>query len=939
MKSKRQGGVVLENFVYNDIDNGINVAHELKRGLATSSEFWFSVAFITKGGIQYLKRQLIDLENRGIHGRILTTTFLQFNDPDALLELLKFKNLEIRVTEENLHTKGYMFTDKESKKSFLIGSSNLTMNALKANLEWNVRTSQEKIITDAEEEFEKIWKNSAILTEAWVEGYRRIYRQREALKTDPIVNLEGYRLEPNKMQASALEALCNLRSKGENKGLLISATGTGKTYLSAFDVREAGAKKVLFIAHRETILKQARASYSKVLPQDKKMCILSGSMKDKQTAANFDVVFATVQTMSKDEILSIFSKEHFDYIVIDETHRAAAQTYKKVIGYFSPGFLLGMTATPERTDNLDIYKLYDHNIAYEIRLQDAMRNNLLCPFCYFGITDIEIDGEAIDDKTEFNTLVSEERIRHIVQKIELYGYSGSTLRGLMFCSNIKEAKEISEKLNTRGYKTVALTGSDKEEYREDCIALLEEGRLDYIITVDIFNEGVDIPSVNQVVMLRPTQSAIIFVQQLGRGLRKIDGKEFVTVIDFIGNYENNYMIPIALSGKKSGKKYELRRFIRETDAMVAGLCNVEFDRIITDKIYASIDKVNMNSVKSLRADYNRLKTMLGRVPDILDFEKYDIMDPLRLTRKYKNYNKAIRALDKTYEVEFDEVENLMLDIICQKVINGKRRGELEILQAILDDRPIPKLDSLLLESCLTVLSGEFETTKDARAKFKGAEMVKEGRGFDCNLSLVADEDSSYIKTISPTSIFLEKLENPDFKKEVQNLVDFGMYRNRMEYSDIVEKDLCLYKSYSYEDVCRLLRWKDNLVSLNIGGYKFDEYTKTFPVFVNYDKDESISESIRYEDRFVDKETFIAISKNNRTLESKDIKTIYSAKKEEIKIYLFLRKDTKGNETKEFYFLGEVETEGTPIQKGKVVEIKYRLKHPVKDSLYEYFVEV
>src|SRR5699024_5900774 len=365
----------------------------------------------------------------------------------------------------------------------------------------------------------------------------------------------------------------------------VSATGTGKTYLSAFDVRRYRPKRMLFIVHREQILLQARADFKRVLggiPTD--FGLLSGSSKDLDAK----YLFTTIQTLSREDVLHSFNPDDFEYILIDEVHKAGAPSYLKVIEYFEPKFLLGMTATPERTDDFNIYELFDYNIAYEIRLQEALEEDMLCPFHYFGVTDFEYEGELIDEYTLIPQLVTEERVQHIIDKINYYGYAGERLTGLIFCSRKEEAEKLSDAFNERGFRTLALTGDDKQEERLEAIEQLENGLLDYIITVDIFNEGVDIPRVNQVVMLRQTQSSIIFIQQLGRGLRKHESKDFVTIIDFIGNYKNNYLIPIALSGDHSQNKDNIRRRTLETD-YIKGVSTINFEQIAKEKIFESIN--------------------------------------------------------------------------------------------------------------------------------------------------------------------------------------------------------------------------------------------------------------------------------------------------------------------------------------------------------------
>ena len=319
---------------------------------------------------------------------------------------------------------------------------------------------------------------------------------------------------------------------------------------------------MLFLVHRNQIVKQALKSYRKVFGGQVSMGMVTGKYQDYDA----DFVFATIQTLSKTDILSQYNKEHWDLIIIDEAHHSSADSYKKIMDYFKPKLWLGMTATPDKGDDhlgdRNIYEIFNHQIAYEIRLQNAMEENLLCPFHYFGLTDLEIIadvGKSSEEKVEnFRYLTSDERVLNVMKQAEFFGYSGERVKGLIFCSRIDEARELSVKFNEKGWRTLVLSGGDSEAVRAAAIERLageeKEDALDYIISVDIFSEGVDVPEINQVIMLRPTESPIIFIQQLGRGLRKAEGKEYVVVIDFIGNYRNNFMIPIALSGDRSYNK-------------------------------------------------------------------------------------------------------------------------------------------------------------------------------------------------------------------------------------------------------------------------------------------------------------------------------------------------------------------------------------------------
>lgn len=553
--------------IYNNYKEHIKVSHELELLFKSCDSFELSVAFIADSGLAALKECFDYLRDHHIPGKIITSTYLGFNAPSMFKKLLKYNNIEIKIFEgKGFHPKGYIF-HKDKQTDIMIGSSNLTQNALAVNQEWNLFFSsdtQKEIVLKVEDEFNKQWKQSIPLTNEWIEDYQKVYVKPQRHKT---INVSK-EIKPNYMQKNALESLDNLRKNNKDKALLISATGTGKTYLAAFDVKAVHPKRMLFVVHRRSIALKAMETFKTII-KDKSMGLFSGDTKE----INCDYVFSTIQTIYKPENRQLFPKEEFDYIIIDEVHKAGANSYQELVNYFKPQFLLGMSATPERSDDFDIYKMFDYNIAYEIRLQQAMEYDLLCPFHYYGITDMTIDDHVIDDKSDFNLLVDEKRVDYVIDKINDYGYSGDRVHGLIFVSRKEEAHRLSEMFNQRGFNTYALTGEASEKQRQEAMDSLEsneDGSLDYIFTVDIFNEGIDIPKVNQVVMLRSTQSSIIFIQQLGRGLRKNNEKDYVVVIDFIGNYEKNFFIPIALSGNTNFNKDNLRRFVSEGNLIIPG---------------------------------------------------------------------------------------------------------------------------------------------------------------------------------------------------------------------------------------------------------------------------------------------------------------------------------------------------------------------------------
>ena len=940
-------------FVSNNYREGRKVLSSIESELSNCDEFSISVAFITMSGITPLLQILEELEQKNIPGRILTTDYLNFSEPRALEKLAGLKNIELRMYSANasdvgFHTKGYIFKDKEIYR-IIVGSSNMTLSALTTNKEWNTRlvsAEQGEYAQQVLDEFGELWNSQYTSAyEEFIERYRLYYevvkKQKRIAKQAELPSIDQYRLQPNSMQLAFINNLQKLQREGAKRALLISATGTGKTYASAFALRENNPKKVLFLVHREQIAKQAINSYKKVFGNTKTFGLLSGNSKEYEA----DYLFSTMQMMAKQETLERFKRDEFDTIIIDEVHRAGADSYQRIIQYFQPHFWLGMTASPDRTDDFDIYNLFDHNIAYEIRLQQALEENLLCPFHYFGITDLEINGQVFDDNTgvrNFAYLVCDARVDYVIEKANYYGYSGERVKGLIFCSRKEEGIELSKKFNSRGYHAEFLCGDDSQNKREDCIERLtnddRDDRLDYIFTIDIFNEGVDIPEINQVIMLRPTESPIVFIQQLGRGLRKAEEKEYVVILDFIGNYMNNFMIPIALSGDRSYNKDTIRRYVREGSKVIPGSSTIHFDEISKKRIYASIDNAKTNDLKLLRESYQNLKYKLGRIPSIQDFDEYGVVDITKIFEKMGSYYAFLVKYEKEYTIRLTEKEAQIIEYLSRKVAKGKRVHELEMLKD-LQNQPAhilhffktmlqQKYDITLLEevqdSVIRNLTNEFPKEEEKK-KFNGC------------VFLELNENEEY----QIAAHFKQMLQNKVFSDMVYELVDFGIKRYQKNYANrYKDTNFQLYQKYTYEDVCRLLNWKRNLNAQNIGGYFYDSETKTMPVFINYDKAE---DAIAYEDRFVSNQELIALSKHPRKITSSDVAHIYRRTPEdaENRIFLFVRKNKDDKEAKEFYFLGEIYAVGEPkpiymeSTKDDAFEITYRLDVPVRDDIYDY----
>ena len=908
----------------------------LNSELRQADSFMFSVAFINQSGLEVLLQSLAEAEERGVKGRIITTDYLTFSEPQALKRLLSLSSfIETKViTGEGFHTKGYGFISGE-QATIIIGSSNITQTALKTNREWNVyitSMNNGQYTADFIAAFEELWEKAIPLSYGWIREYEiryREYHRKARLLRDQGEHIETYITKPNLMQRKATEALQLLRREGKRKALIIAATGTGKTYLSCFDVKAFNPKHMLYLVHRGQILEKTAESFEKILGSG--ICKDIGYLTGGRRETDRKYIFSTISTFAKEDVYRAFPPDFFDYIIIDEVHRAGAESYRRILDYFTPAFLLGMSATPDRTDHFNIYELFDYNIACDIRLQEALENDLLCPFHYFGISDIAVDGRQLEDKEAFSHLVSEERVDRIIEKARFYGHAGDRVKGLIFCSRTEEAEELSRLMNERGLRTAAVSGSTSidERIRFSERLQAEEGSeaLDYILSVDVMNEGVDLPKVNQIIMLRPTQSVIVFVQQLGRGLRKDPEKDFVIVLDFIANYDRNYLIPVALSGDTSYDKDNLRRISLEGTRMIPGCSTIDFDPIARDMIYRRIDNADFSQARFLKEKYLDLKNKLGRIPRISDFRKDNTIDIQLYVDKYGSYYSFLKKAEPDFKAALTEAQENMLVYISESFSSGKRRYELEFLAEVLEGELLQAagktaaygMDGPLLHSISVNLACLFPKTADQRGKYSGCAIIDEQTG------LLTDG-------------FRRMLYDPAFCSELRDIVEDGLARYMEAYSNPYPgTSFVLSEKYTYEDVCRLLCWERSETPLNIGGYKYDKPTKTLPVFINYEKE---PDAISYDDRFLSPSEIIAFSKKPRSIDSSDADHIYKRTPEDKdnRIYLFVRKN-KDDGRKEFYFLGEIEAEGEPVPvqvDGKpAFEILYRLKTPVRSDIYDY----
>ena len=924
-KNENKGNEFISPQLVNNDDQS-KIWFTLRQELMSCTSFTWAVAFISENMLVPFKLVMSELAKKGVNGTLITGTYLGFNSPKVFKELVKIPNLEVRLSEEaGFHAKGYIF-NHEDYQTILIGSANFTRSALLKNCEWGLKvTSHEngQLVAEVNDQIENNLSNSLILTSSWIKEYEQNWQPVKKAAYLPLGKAK--KILPNQMQKAALANLNALVKEQAKKALVVSATGTGKTYLGAFAVKEYKPKKFLYLVHREQIAKKALESFYRVIGGKKSdYGLLTGNKHD------FDkkYLFGTVQTVSQEQILEQLDPEEFDYILIDEAHRVAAPTYQKILNHFAPKFLLGMTATPERMDKQNIYEIFDYHLAYEIRLKDALNDQMLTPFHYVGVEDYTVGNHVISETSKLKDLVARKRVEYVLKQLDYYGYCGEKAKGLVFCSRQEEARELAKLFSQTGHPSRALTNEDSQKQRIEVTHQLENGELEYIFTVHLFNEGIDIPSLNQIVMLRNTQSSIVFIQQLGRGLRKFPGKDYVTVIDFLGNYKNNYLIPIALNGDKSRDKDQA---VRESKLpQVIDVSTINFTEIASQRILVSLEKIKLDSMRELRQSYKDLKEKIGRVPLLYDFYQYGTTAPTVFAKNHAlaHYGDFLKKMGE--EVNLGNYQNAALSFVTKELLFGKRPHELLLLESCLD-KNISRADFTkllkskncyisedVLNSVEKILSLNFFDVK------QGKTTKKEQYG---SYPLIEKENGEY----RLSSQLLQALnDNHQFKMLFEDVLKTGLALAR-EYNS--QAQFTLYKQYDRKDVCRLLNWPKD-VSAPMYGYRVGE--KETPIFITYQKDSEKKRNARYQNTLENGHSLRWYTRTPRHLDSDEVKRLLHNKN--MKLHLFVkRSDAAG---KEFYYLGTAEIQKDSVKEEKIglkqkcaVGMNLVLNHPLKQSIY------
>ena len=899
----------------------------LREELYSCKSFTWAVAFITQDMLVPLKVVLADLANQGVSGTIITGDYLGFNDPRVFEELQKIPNLKIRIaTNTGFHAKGYLF-EHGDYQTIVVGSANFTRSALLSNYEWALKVSSNKQANLTKQFAKKIAllkQNSFAITSEWLKEYKENWIKPK----ETVVRKNVEKITPNQMQQAALKNLNALVANGEKRGLVVSATGTGKTYLGAFAVKDFKPKKFLYVVHRQQIAKKSLESFYKVIGSSRKdYGLLSGDHHD----VNRKYVFATVQTLSQPDVLASLAEDEFDYILIDEAHRAAAPSYQKILAHFKPEFLLGMTATPERMDEQNVYQIFDYNLAYEIRLRDALEEKMLSPFHYVGVQDYEVAGQTIDETTGLRYLVSEQRVDYVLKEIEYYGYCGDHAKGLVFCSRQDEAKELAILFSKKGHPAVALTNEDSEKRRSEVIAELVNGKIEYIIAVDLFNEGIDIPSLNQIIMLRNTQSSIVFTQQLGRGLRKYPGKNFVTVLDFIGNYKNNYLIPIALNQDTSRDKDRAKRETRLPSLI--DVSTINFSKVASEKILASLDQVKLDGLRELRQSYQELKNKIGRTPLLFNFYQYGSVSPLVFANNHglDNYATFLRKMGES--VELSKYENQVLTFLTRELLNGKRIHELLLLDLLLKNGKVKQEDYVSrLQKCGYANKAVLGSVEDILSlsffDVKQGKTTKKAQYGD----LPIIEHSNLLDYELNEKIGAALRQNEWFKRLVVDVIKTGLKLNE-SYDNMHQ--FTLYQQYDRKDACRLLNWPKD-VSAPMYGYRVGEHDT--PIFITYEKNDDQKRNAIYDNTLENGRSLRWYTRVPRHLNSEEVQRLLHTGG--MHIHLFVkRSDAEG---KQFFYLGEAKIDPSSVKeeligtkKKPAVGMNLIFEQPLTSEMYTY----
>ena len=924
-----------------------NILEELLFNLKECDEFYFSVSFIKESGFILLEKAIEEALERGAKGTIVTSGYLNITQVESLIKInnfsKSFKNFKayfIKIDEnstyKSFHTKGYMFL-KDNNATVIIGSSNMSETALtKCGGEWSLESMTEKsndLFIEAMQDFNNnISKSSSVLTDEIIKEY-----------DSSLIELKYDNVAPNFMQEEALKALIKARKDGSDKALIVAAMGSGKTYLSAFDAKYENAKRLLYICHNENILKKAKIEYESVFGNSRTYGFYVGSIKDKSA----DFLFSTNLSLSK--IVDDFRKDEFDYIVIDEAHHAPAKTFNIIINHFKPQFLLGMTGTPDRLDQQSVKKLFGNIIPYELSLRDAIKHKIIMPFKYYSVSDEFVNySTKADQSALLKDMISVEHGIFIKNEIEKHlDEINGKIKCIAFCVSVEHAKNLAQLMNRLGIEADYITGDVSVGDRQTFFNRLQDEKdpLKILFSINTMNEGVDLPLVNMALFLRPTESSTIFIQQLGRSLRKAKNKKKPIIIDFIGKkYERSTYIAWALGSLTDAPvltKPILKQILNGKTSIESELgVEIRIDDKAKQEIEEYVDDYNFNKYEVLKKSYNEFKAFYNyqTFPKHTDFisstSNFDLMRIINTHKSY--YNFLIKAdLNEHNVPKFTTSEREFIEYLSS-MLPLSRPYEYKILGILIDEGPksydelkeicyvsIEKFNQISFDHALKFLQRKCESEENQKKLYK---YVVENEGiYSINYklkNLEVSKENDYIEL---------DFNNYEFKSFVLDILEYGKMRFEEEFEGS-GNDFELYRTYSRKEFTRVANCK-SVFTFQTGVFYPDE--NNLAIFVDLIKKENVEEHLDYGDKFITKNRFEWESQTETIIGNNRYKRLTSFDRAEV----FVRKTQREDGINlPYIYLGKGKlTKPRETQnKGKTVLFDVILDNELPDNLFEQF---
>ena len=894
-------------------NSGPTLESELTREIRTADGVDFLISFIKFSGLRLIYDDLVEFTKTN-KLRVITTSYMGASDYKAILELSKLPNTEVKISYDTkrtrLHAKAYYFKRNTGFSTAYIGSSNLSNPALSNGLEWNLKVSEytsKDVMDSFKKTFETYWNDEEFKTfNPEDENNKMELKESLSIKKSDENSYVFFDLKPYSHQKEILEDLLLEREEYDSyKNLVVAATGTGKTMIAAFDYKNQiknGNKKLLFLAHRKEILEQSLYTFRNVLKDQNFGELWIGDNKPDEGTH----IFASIQTLNSSENYKKFAPDYFDYIVIDESHHAKASSYLKIIDYYNPHILLGLTATPERMDGGNILEHFNNRIASEIRLADAIDRKLLSPFHYFGVTDSEDlshlkwsrGGYEISELENVYTK-SKQRVQVILDSMNRYLKDIYTFKGLGFCVSIRHADFMANAFNKIGISSIALhSNSDKNE-RDSAKRKLQSGEINCIFVVDLFNEGVDIPDIDTVLFLRPTESLTVFIQQLGRGLRLSENKEALTVLDFVGQAHASYDFSFKLRALTGKTRHGIKEEINDDFPNMPAGCHIKLERIARNYILRNIQSsvFNIGNLRNMIKNFNSNFTNTLNLENFL--ENYGI-DIDRFYSKYSFYELLSQTgYKETYEVE--DKKELKQSLRRFSKIDSKRL--MNFSEMLLKE----DINISLFDRKENIMFGMFHYTLWG---------TKPKKSYEESLKTLKDN-------------------NKDIVKELLEIIEYNKNRIKVieiEY-EVPEIPLDIYASYNTQQIMvAFSKTNENYEYPMREGvlYIEDEHTDLFFITINKNEEDYLP-STMYNDYAKSSELFNWESQSRISVDTPTGQRYIKDKSKEHKVLLFVREyKQEYNNALPYTFLGNARY--VSHSGNRPIEIVWKMDHSIPEKI-------